>query len=97
MLLIKRDGFIYEVNQPRVLDSRKISLSYALELICGYDYINPDLNDIQGWVSPNMFIDEVQSSDIMVYWDESLKDRIIEEGYEIIGYLPKIHVIKIIE
>lgn len=100
MLLVKSDdSLIYkvEIDSPRALDSKSPCLLYDLELMCGYDYIDPDWSDIQGWVSPNMFTDGVQSDNVIVYWDESLKDRLEEEGYEIIERLPRIHVRKLEE
>lgn len=95
MFIVKKEGLIYEVtSKVRVHDQSKLSLTYELELVCGYDYINPDYNDIQGWVSPNNFVDEVQDDTILVYPEESLVDRLKEEGYEIIEKLPEIHVRK---
>jgi hypothetical protein len=88
MILAQKDGLIYEVTKVRVHDQRNLSLTYDLELICGYDYVNPDESDIQGWVSPNNFVEDVQDDTILVYFDESLKDRLIEEGFSIRETLP---------
>lgn len=94
MLLVQKNGFIYEVQKPKVHDENKLILSYSLDLVCGYDYISPDYNDIQGWVSPNNFIEDVQWDEVLVCFDENLKDRLIEEGFKIREALPHIYVIR---
>ena len=63
-----------------------------LELVAGVDYINPDTNDIQGYVKPNRFIEEVQYENFTVYLlDETIKQRLEDEGYTIIEELPTIN------
>lgn len=94
MFLVKKDGLIYEVKVPSVICSTDMSLIYNLALVCGFDYIDPDNNDLQGWVDASRFTSHVQDEDILVLFDESLSDRLKEEGFEIIKNLPKIHVLK---
>lgn len=94
MFIVKKDGLVYEVKQPKVFCIDKMSLIYELNLICGFDYINPDNNDIQGWVDASRFTKESQSEDILVLYDESLLDRLNEEGFKVLDKLPEIHVIR---
>lgn len=94
MFHVKRDGLIYEVKKPSVLDIKDMSLIYNLELVCGIDYVNPDYSDIQGWVDSSRFTDSVKDEDILVLSDESLIGRLDEEGFVKIDKLPKIHVVK---
>ena len=55
-----------------------------LELVAGYD--------LQRYVKANKFIEEVQYKSFTVYpLDETIKQRLEEEGYTIIEELPVIH------
>jgi hypothetical protein len=86
------DKMIYEVEYKRLVDSTQLCHLYSLTLIAGYDYINPDENDVQGYVKADRFIDDVQYYNITVYpLDETLKDSLENEGYEIIDKLPRIY------
>lgn len=86
--LYKKEGliqtFFFNYNSSRC----------ELKLICGFDYINPDNNDIQGWVDASRFTKESQSEDIIVLHDENLLDRLDEEGFKVLDKLPKIYVIR---
>ena len=63
-----------------------------LELVAGIDYINPDTSDQQGYVKANKFTDEVQYESFTVYpLDETIKQRLEDEGYTIISELPTIN------
>ena len=63
-----------------------------LSLIAGIDYINPDENDLQGYVNADRFINDVQYESITIYpMNETIKDRLKEEGYTIISKLPTIY------
>lgn len=78
---------VYKTNKPR--DSYII---LGLELICGYDYVNPDYSNVQGYVSADHFIDDVQYEQVVCYFiTESVENALVENGYEIIDRLPKIY------
>ena len=63
-----------------------------LILVAGYDYINTDENDIQGYVSASNFVDGVQDETVVQYFMvESMKQCLIDNGYEILDTLPMIH------
>lgn len=76
------NDFVYRITNGR-MESNYIV--WDLELYCGWDYINPDKNDKQGYVSANRFIEEVQNDIVIQYFiKEGLKDCLIENGYELI-------------
>lgn len=82
---------IYEVQYKYQLDSVEFCQMYDLVLVGGYDYINPDTSDLQGYVGADRFIDDVQLESVIVYIDESLKGKLEDEGYWIVKKLPVIH------
>ncbi|MED3976078.1 hypothetical protein P4639_22030 [Priestia megaterium] len=83
--VINDEKFIYKIESVRQIDSSEYALSYTLELVAGWDYINPDNNDVQGFVSAKNFIDAVQIDFMSVYpLSESLGERLKEEGYKVI-------------
>ena len=85
----KKDNLIYEIKLGLRDD---VHTQVNLNLVCGWDYINPDENDIQGYVSSDKFIDNVQYDLCSwLYWDESLKECLIDNDYEIVEKLPKIN------
>ena len=91
LYVINDDRLIYKVNEYDVYDGY-ISLNYNLELVAGYDYINPDENDIQGYVEAINFIEDVQLESVVQYFlEEGLKECLIDNGFEILDKLPKIH------
>lgn len=84
-------NYIYKVEYKRDCDSTTLCQVYALTLICGYDYEDLDdkYNNKQCYVSANNFIDEVQYEEIIAYpLEETLKQSLIENGYETIDKLP---------
>ena len=51
--------------------------------IAVYDYVNPDINDMQGWVQELKGLKSVDILSILQYIkSESLSDCLSEEGYE---------------
>lgn len=83
---------IYKIVSFREADSNEYCLIYNLELVAGYDYIDIDNSDRQGFVSNDGFVDSVQSDCFTVYpINESLEYTLSEYGYKIIDI--KNHVI----
>lgn len=77
------DKKIYEVNAFEVYDGYD-TIHLYLELVAGWDYVNPDYNDIQGYVPADRFIDEVQSETVIQYFlEESATDALESDGYYI--------------
>lgn len=97
--VINESRFIYKIVSFYELGSTEFLLNYNLELVAGFDYINPDENNAQGFISANMFVDYVQTDNITVFpLSESLGDRLKEEGYKVININDyKIHEIKLVE
>lgn len=78
------DKKIYEVGSFEVYDGYK-SIHLNLELVAGWDYVNPDYNDIQGYVPADRFIDDVQCETVIQYFlEESATEALESDGYYII-------------
>ena len=58
---------VYEVGEYET-HSGSDALYIHLELVAGWDYVNPDENDIQGWCPADRFIEEVQSEMVAQYF-----------------------------
>ena len=75
------DKMVYEVSLQR--HGGAFYHLITLELVCGWDYVNPDENDIQGYVKPERFVDGVQYESLTFYpLDETILGRLEEEGYK---------------
>ena len=86
----KNDNGIYKISDIK-LETSDYGIIY-LNLVCGYDYINPDVNDIQGYVQADRFIDDIQTEmHSWYYLTESLNQCLIENGFEILEKIPIIH------
>lgn len=56
-----------------------------LELVAGWDYVNPDENDVQGWCPANRFVEDVQSEIVSQYFlVEGMKESLQENGYTVL-------------
>lgn len=82
---------LYVQNEDKMVYSVEMKLQQASEfyyhleltLVSGWDYVNPDENDIQGYVGANKFIEEVQWESYTFYpMEETILDRLKEEGYK---------------
>lgn len=89
-LIVKdSNNLIYDVSIGAI---EKNYFILELNLLCGYDYINRDENDIQGYISSNNFTDDVQCYEHVCYFlDESVKECLEENGYILLKKIPKIH------
>ena len=90
---------IYEVSIDKkdivFYDDNKAKNSYLiikLNLVCGKDWV--DVNDYggtQGWIPAEYFIEDVQFEEVVCYFvEKSVEKALKENGYNIIGKLPKI-------
>lgn len=86
------NNMIYEVKLSHTVAKGKNSYSvYNLYLVAGFDYVDPDWSDKQGFVKNDRFIDDAQLETIVHYFViESLEESLEESGYSIIDKLPKI-------
>ena len=78
------EKLVYLVNEYEVYYNSS-ALQIHLELVAGWDYVNPDENDVQGWVSADKFIEEVQDEYINQYFlKEGMEEALEENGYTIL-------------
>lgn len=81
------EKFIYEVKSFEAYDGYN-TLHFNLELVAGWDYINPDMNDIQGYVPADRFVEDLQSETVIQYFmEESLKECMEANDYEVLEKL----------
>lgn len=56
-----------------------------LELVAGWDYVNPDENDVQGWCPADRFVEDVQTEIVAQYFlVEGMKEALEENDYTIL-------------
>lgn len=83
------DKMIYKLQKEMRADGW---LDLTLELVCGWDYIDADESDAQGFVGKEYFVEEAEfeylSCDIM---NESIMQVLNENGLKVIEKLPTIH------
>lgn len=76
-----QNKLIYKVDRYRVESNY---IHYSADLVAGWDYVNPDRCNEQGWCKPDRFVADVQSIDLIQYFvNESLTECIESNGYEI--------------
>lgn len=88
------EKLVYKVGEFSVYDN-STAIEIHLELVAGWDYVNPDENDIQGWCPANRFIEEVQDEYINQYFlVEGMKESLQENGYTVLEKInPKLQAI----
>jgi len=80
------DNMIYKLTDFRQLQDSEIGFLFSMELVAGYDYINTDYNNVQGYVSKENFVEDVHSYDITFYpLAETLKEALEDNDFEIIN------------
>lgn len=76
------DKLVYQVEM-KAMQASEFYYLLDLNLVCGWDYVNPDENDTQGYVAPNNFIEEVQNESLTFYpLTETIIERLEEDGYK---------------
>ena len=70
-------------------------LQVNLELVAGWDYVNPDYNDIQGWCPADKFVEDVQYESVMQYFlKEGMEEALEENGFTVLEEIsPKLQAI----
>lgn len=88
-IFVKNDNaLVYKVESMEIYDGYN-SLRLNLVLVCGWDYINPDENDIQGWCKADRFIEDVQyEQEICYIMEESVTECLESNGYIILDKCP---------
>ena len=91
--LIVKDDFYNLIYNVSIGAVEKNYFILELNLLCGYDYINRDENDIQGYIASDNFSNDVQYYEHVCYFlEESVKECLEDNGYTILEKLPKIHI-----
>lgn len=89
------DKSFYVVNENKLVYkivsfesySNYSSIHWNLELVAGWDYINPDYSDTQGWCKPENFIEDVQSEEVIQYFfEEGLEEALDFDGFKKIEF-----------
>lgn len=57
--VINGENLVYKVGEFETYGNADF-ITFELELVAGIDYINPDENDIQGYVPAENFVEDVQ-------------------------------------
>ena len=84
----KENKLIYKCNAFESYDGYD-SIYFTLELVCGWDYVNPDENNIQGWVKAENFCNDVQEILMICYIFEESVNECLEAHDLIICKCPK--------
>ena len=78
------EKLVYKVSEFEVFDNYE-AIQIHLELVAGWDYVNPDENDVQGWCSANRFVEDVQSEIVAQYFlVEGMKEALEANDYTIL-------------
>ena len=81
LLVQNEDKLVYEVELKMEQPSEFYG-TLGLKLVCGWDYVSED-SDIQGYIAPNNFIEDVQYELItFLPLYENIIERLEEEGYK---------------
>ena len=80
----KEAKLVYMVNEYET-NYNSAALYIHLELVAGWDYVNPDYNNIQGWCPAERFIEDVHLEIIPQYFlKEGTEEALEENGYTIL-------------
>lgn len=84
-VLDEDEKLVYEIKEFEVYSNYE-AIQIYLELIAGWDYINPDYNDIQGWCSADRFVEDVQFEIINQYFlKEGMEEALEKNGYTVLN------------
>lgn len=79
------DNLIYCLEYFEVYDKSN-NFILNLNLVAGWDYINPDISNEQGYVPANRFVEDVQLESITCYFlTEGINECLEDNGYEILN------------
>ena len=82
------EGFVYKVESFETYDGYDW-FQLNLVLVCGQDYVNPDVSDIQGWCPPERFAEHLHiEQEICYFMKESVIDCLKSNGWEILEKCP---------
>lgn len=80
----EEDKLIYKVGSYETYADCNY-LRINLELVAGWDYVNPDENDIQGWCPADKFVEDVQTETVIQYFlQEGMKEALEANDYKVL-------------
>ena len=75
---------VYKVGEFETFSNSE-SIHIHLELVAGWDYVNPDYSDVQGWCPADRFVEDVQWEVASQYFlKEGMEEALQENGYTIL-------------
>ena len=75
---------VYKVGEYETFSGCE-AIHIHLELVAGWDYVNPDYSDMQGWCSAENFVDDIQSEIVTQYFlVEGMKEALEENDYTVL-------------
>ena len=82
--VVNGENLVYKVGEFETFGNTDYIL-VELELVAGWDYVNPDYNDIQGWVGADRFVEDVQFDYVSQYFlVEGMKEALQENDYTVL-------------
>lgn len=83
--VVNEENLVYKVGEFETYGNASF-ITLELELVAGVDYINPDANDIQGYVPADRFIEDVQYEYVNQYFlEEGAKEALEANGYTVLA------------
>ena len=80
----EEEKLVYKVGEFETYGNADF-ITWELELVAGVDYINPDENDIQGFVPADRFVEDIQYEYInQLFLVEGAKEVLEYHGYKIL-------------
>lgn len=81
---VSEDKLAYKVSGIEIYDNQNY-ISVELELVAGWDYVDPDTSDIQGWCPAERFVEDVQYDFVIQYFvEESMTEALEANGYTVL-------------
>lgn len=78
------EKMVYKVGEYETY-SNCTYLQINLELVAGWDYVNPDYNDVQGWCPADRFVEDVQFEMVSQYFlKEGMEEALEANGYTVL-------------
>lgn len=75
---------VYKVGEFETYGNASF-ITFTLELVAGWDYINPDKNNVQGWVDAENFVEDIQFEYVNQYFlEEGAKEALEANDYTIL-------------
>lgn len=78
------EKLVYKVGEFETYGNTNYIL-IELELVAGWDYVNPDYNDVQGYVPADRFVEDIQYEYVTQYFlEEGTKEALEQNGYKVL-------------